>query len=82
MTKILMVLALPAAADEVFAVLSYMQDKHQDVKLSTSTAGSSALLELSGLESAAQDAAAEIKRGLKINNCRIWHEQIVRGADA
>jgi len=82
MSKILMVLALPMPADEVFAVLSYMQGKHPEVKLSTSTAGNSALLELRGLESAAQDAAAEIKRGLKINNCRVWHEQIVRGTDA
>jgi len=83
MIKIAIVVNLAADQDknrEALRMLDHMQGRHPEVKLSRLWHDCSALIEVVGeQETPARDAAAEVKRGLKINDCSIWHEQVIRG---
>lgn len=85
MIKIALVVNLakdPTKNREALEMLDCMKLRHPKVKLVKTLTESNALVELiCKQEILVRDAAAEVKRGLKINSCRVWHEQTIRSGD-
>jgi len=85
MIKIALVVNLakdPTKNREALAMLDYLKPRHPKVTFVRTLTESNALVELTcRQELPVRDAAAEVKRGLKINSCRIWHEQTIRSGD-
>lgn len=83
MTLISMIVPIPPGNSEILHILKHMQSKHENVRLTKEVLDNTAYIELTCQQDMlVRNAAAEIKRGLKINNCRVWHEHVMRGTDA
>lgn len=83
MTQISMIVSIPPGNPEILHTLTHIQSKHQNVRLKKEVLDNTAYIELTCQQDMlVRNAAAELKRGLKINNCRVWHEHVMRGTDA